>query len=110
MFKRLVMRLSGVLKGLFCLQSMVATEVPLPIAKPLPVKSTRKPKAAQSLKCQRQSPVRPRLSKETKAAPQTKAVSKDTSKKPKPVQTDKIPSSRGKTTPTPVSKTRPHVK
>ena len=110
MLKRIAMLLNGVLKGLFSRQSTVTTEAPLPIANPLPVKSTRKLKDAQSPKRQRQSPARPRLSKEQKPAQSTRAASKSTSKKPKPVQTDKPQSTRGNSTPTPASKTRQHAK
>jgi hypothetical protein len=104
------MLLSGILRGLSCLQSTVITEAHSPIANPLPAKSTQTSKAAQEPKRRRQPPARPHLQKEQKPVRQTTAVSKSSSKKLKPVQTDKPPSSRGKTMPTPVSKTRQDVK
>lgn len=55
-------------------------------------------------------PAQARSRKKPKAAPQTTAGSKSTSKKSKPVQTGKSPTSDGNSTPTPARRTRRHAK
>jgi hypothetical protein len=110
MLKQLAMHRSGVLRGLFCLQSTATAEAHLLIANPLPAKSIRTPKAAQELKRPLQLPVRLRLQKEQRLALPTIVASKSTNKKLKLVQMEKTLFTRGNSMPTLVSKTRQDVK
>jgi len=67
--------------------------------------------SVQGTKPQRQSlPAQPHSQKKQKPAQQTTQASKGTGKKQKPAATAKSRTTAGSSTPTPVSKTRQHVK
>jgi hypothetical protein len=88
-------------------RSLLTVEQPLHNAKHLRVKSTQaSPKAVRKPR----QPVAQVLSKKPKAVSQTLAAKESQSKKPKPVVTDKQPSTRGKSTRTPALLTPQAVK
>ena len=102
MFLRIVTLVRGWVGCLSTDRSLLAEAQPSPNAKPLRVKSTQvSPKAVRK---PRQPVAQPSL-KKPKAVSQTSAEQKGQSKKPKPVATAKQPSTRGKSTRTPVRPT-----
>jgi hypothetical protein len=101
MFKRIVTLVRGLMGCQSTDRSLYQVEQVLPNAKPLPVKSTQTSKVVRK---PRQSAPQPSLKKQ-KAVSQTSADQKGQSKKQKPVQTAKQPSTLGKSTQTPVRQT-----
>jgi hypothetical protein len=78
---------------------------------PEPTTPTGKVTTAQATQPQPPSlPAQARSRKKQKAAPQTTAGSKSTSKKSKPAQTGKSPTTGGNSTQTPARRTRRHAK
>jgi hypothetical protein len=69
-----------------------------------------KPSAQATQPQRRSSPAQPRSQKKPKSVSPTSVVSKDTSKKPKPVATAKSRKAAGNFSQTPASGTRPHAK
>jgi hypothetical protein len=92
MFKRIVTLVRGLMGCQSTDRSLYQVEQVLPNAKPLPVKSTQTSKVVRK---PRQSAPQPSL-KKPKAVSQTSADQKGQSKKQKPVQTAKQPSTLGK--------------
>ena len=102
MFLRIVTLVRGWVGCLSTDRSLLMVEQPSPNAKPLRVKSTQQsPKAVRK---PRQPVAQPSL-KKPKAVNQTLAVKEGQSKKRKPVATAKQPSTRGKSSQTPVRQT-----
>jgi hypothetical protein len=107
MFKRIVTLVRGLMGCQSTDHSLLAEAQPSPNAKPLRVKSTQQsPKAVRK---PRQPVAQPSL-KKPKAVSQTSAEQKGQSKKRKPVVMDKQPSTRGKSSQTPVRQTPQPVK
>jgi hypothetical protein len=94
MFKRIVTLVRGLMGCQSTDRSLYQAEQVLPNAKPLPVKSTQTSKVVRK---PRQSAPQPSLKKQ-KAVSQTLVVKEGQSKKQKPVQTAKQPSTLGKST------------
>jgi hypothetical protein len=103
MFKQAVTLVRGLMGCQSTDRSLLTVEQQSDNAKPLPVKSTQV--SPQTARNPRQSVAQPSL-KKPKAVSQTLAVKEGQSKKPKPVQTVKQPSTRGKSTQTPVRQTQ----
>ena len=73
-------------------------------------RTTQRGSKPSAVVTKRQSPARPASSKKQKPAKSTTVASKSSSKKQEPAQTVKSRTMGGKSTPTPVSKTRLHAK
>jgi hypothetical protein len=101
MFKQVVMLVRGLMGCQSTDRSLLTVEQQSDNAKPLRVKSTQTSKAVRK---PRQPVAQPSL-KKPKAVSQTLAVKEGQSKKRKPVTTVKQPSTRGKSTQTPVRPT-----
>jgi hypothetical protein len=101
MFKRIAMLIRGLMGFQSTDQSTPTVVTPCNSAKTLPVKSTQPCKAVRKPRQPAQQP----SSKKPKAVSQTLAVKEGQSKKRKPVATAKQPSTRGKSTRTPVRQT-----
>jgi len=101
MFKRIVTLVRGLMGYQSTDHSMLMVEQALPNAKPLPVKSTQAPKVVRKPR----QPAQQASLKKPKAVSQTLVAKEGQSKKRKPVQTVKQPSTRGKCSQTPVRQT-----
>ena len=106
MFKRLVMLVRGLMG---CQPTAQSTPTVATLSKPVKLSLVQSGQPCKVVRKPRQSAQQPSL-KKPKAVSQTSAVKEGQSKQPKPVATDKQPSTLGKPSRTPVRQTPQHAK